>query len=78
MNNMTNSKAVKCRRDYCSTIISLSSNSLESFRTEPVNMSLFSGSMFVIGIVAAPVFRPFLRHVCVADFCSCALVLLCY
>ena len=28
--------------------------------------------------VAAPVFRPFLRHVCVADFCSCALVLLCY
>ena len=33
--------------------------------------------LLVVG-VAAPVFRPFLRHVCVADFCSCALVLLCY
>ena len=29
-------------------------------------------------LVAAPVFRRFLRHVCVTDFCACVLVLLCY
>ena len=33
-------------------------------------------NVYVKEFVAAPVFRPFLRHVCVADFCSCALVLL--
>ena len=35
-------------------------------------------NVYVKEFVAAPVFRPFLRHVCVADFCSCTLVLLCY
>ena len=31
-----------------------------------------------IGGVAAPVFRPFLLHISVADFCPCALVWLCF
>ena len=50
---MTSSKTVKCWRNYCSTIVSLSSNSLESFRTEPVNESLSLESLFVTGMVVS-------------------------